>query len=181
MAICRARTLTLALQPGYERRMALESHCKQSELYRDLGIEDAADKAKWHSAQAEIMRKSGVQRLSIRDRFRAAELPRDFKLIYADLTAGAHSDYAALITKHVGHTGVRLGSPMTDYALVKSAWVSTALAHGGAVLLPHFADVDLTALQETLAPLKGIEDGIQGYREEALRRQRQGDDSAGQP
>jgi hypothetical protein len=175
-----AHAAGLALQPGYERRMALESHCKQSELYRDLGIEDAPHKAEWHSAQAEILRKAGVERLSIRDRFRAAEIPRDFKLIYADLTAGAHSDYVALITKHVGNTGVRLGSPMTDYALVKSAWVSTALAHGGAVLLPHFADVDLTALQEALAPLTGIEDGIQSYREEALRRQHQSGGSVGQ-
>ena len=68
---------------------------------------------------------------------------------------------------------------MMDYGLVKSAW-ATVIAHGGVVLLSHFADVDTTALQEALAPIKIIEDHIQGFREQALSRHNRACDSAGQ-
>ena len=163
----------LALQAGYERRMALETHSNQARLYHSLKIDGAKDAAKWHSARAAALRKSGVERLSVGDQFRAANLPKDFRLIYADLSAGVHSDYAALVTKHLGQPGVQCGSQMTDYAFVKCAWVSTALTHGGAVLLPHFADVELPALEAALAPIKGFEDRIQSYRDEALIRHNQ--------
>lgn len=158
----------LALQSGYERRMALESHSNQARLYQSLKIDGAKDRAQWHSAHASALRESGVERLSVGDRFRAANLPKDFRLIYADLSAGAHSDYAALVTKHLGQPGVQFGSQMTNYAFVKCAWVSTAMTHGGAVLLPHFAEVELAALEAALAPIKAFEDRIQSYRDEAL-------------
>ena len=62
---------------------------------------------------------------------------------------------------------------MTDYAYLKRAWVASVMAHGAAALLPHFADVNETALAESLAPAFGYEAQMTRFQEEALANQAQ--------
>lgn len=165
----------LAAQPGYDRRMVMESHIQQRRLYAGLAkagtVEGAEEKAAFHAGHVAKMRKDGVRRLSVSQRFEAANLPVDFRLIYADFSVSAHGDYLALHARHLGTGSVRAGERMTDYAFLKCAWVATAMAHGAAALLPHFAEVDGSALEQTLAPAFGYEATMNAFRQEALESQ----------
>lgn len=167
-----ADVAALAAQPDYTKRMRLESHIQQRRLYAGLAraatVKDAGEKADFHATHASQLEKEGVRRLSVTQRFDAANLPVEFRLIYADLSIAAHADYLALHARHLGTGSVRAGERMTDYAFLKCAWVSTAMAHGAAALLPHFADVDAEALEQTLAPAFEHEAAMNEYQQDAL-------------
>lgn len=167
----------LAAQPGYDSRMVLESHIQQRKLYAKLAkagtVPGAEEKVAFHAGHIAKMEKDGVKRLSVSPRFDAANLPVDYRLIYGDFSVAAHGDYLALHARHLGTGSVRVGDRMTDYAFLKCAWVATTLAHGAAALLPHFAEIDTAALEQTLAPAFAYEGRMSEFRQEALANQGQ--------
>jgi hypothetical protein len=153
----------LANDAGYVERMKLHAANERKRVVADYvrsygemeEFKTTAERARSDLADLERiiagLRDVGVADYNVAERFRLAGLGGDRVYVYGELSSFAHSDFIALMLRHVDGDSIVLGPRLPDEWFSKAIFLTSTIVLDGLLMLPSFTTVNedqLNALRD---------------------------------